>query len=483
MCSKFQTGPGRTGHGHIVKNIATVSLAGFALIAVSGSQVLAQEVDTFRPGLDVAGGAEVASNALANNDFPGASQQNNNPQPPGLLSNQPEILPPPPLPPRRQRLADPFAPVGLRLGSFNLFPVLEVTGVTTDNVNSDNRGEVSDVGVRIAPSLRLQSDWARHSFNLDVASENVFYKTVSENDSIAFNASSSLRLDIRRNTNLATTASYRLSEARSGSSEVPGGAIGDRRDHDVSVTSALAHRFNRASATITAGLNWVFVDDLELQGGITENNADREYIEPSLRFRLGYEISPAIIPFAEVGYSPRFHRQARDRNGNNRDSQGVTTSAGLGFNLSSVWDGEIALVFEHRNFEDSELSNINAVGVNANVNWRPSQLTTVTFTSSAGVDESTRVGVSGARNYDLALNFSHRFRENFTGTFGLGFNYDDFVGSSDDDMYFTVQAGFAYAIMRELEWVANYQLVYFESGTLGGSYSENRISTGFRFRL
>ena len=467
------------------------ALTGITLLMSSTSAVLAQQADnqnTLRPALDVnqtvtsqATTSQAANPQTASIRAP--VQQTNAPQPTRLLSNQPQSPPLPPPPPDVQRQSDPFQPVGIKVGGFRLYPVLEVTGDLSDNVRSGASNKLTDIGLRLAPSLNLQSNWLRHSLSLNASSEHIFYAKAHDINSTTFDTSTALRLDLRRGTTLSNTAAYQLSETSSSSSEVPGTAIGNRSDHELSFSSALAHRFNRATVTLTGGVRWIFVDDVKLAGGGKENNADREYIEPSARLRLGYEISPALTPFVEVGYTPRIHNKTRDRNGVARDSQGLIASSGFGFNLSPIWDGEVALTFEHRDYKDNGLSDINAIGLNASINWRPSQLTTVNFVSATSVDESATTGISGTRNFDLALNISHKFRENLTGNLNFGFNYDDFVGSNNDDMYFTVEAGFAYAIRRELEWVANYQFTHFKSGSPGNDHTENRISTGVRFRL
>ncbi len=458
-------------------------LTGIAMLLSGPTLVHAQQTEPLRPGLDVANTENINEDGQQPVSIFAPVQQTNAPQAIRLQSNQPQTEPLPDTPQRRQPEADPFAPTGLNAGSFRLYPVLEVTSDFSDNVRSDASNKLKDVGLRLAPSIRLESDWVRHSLNFNASGESVFYAKASDTNSNTFTATTDLRLDIRRDVNLLNTITYQLSETSSASSEVPGTAIGNRNDYRLTYTSALTSRFNRLSATATGGLEWRAFDDVKLSGGGRENNADREYIEPSLRLRLGYDVSPAITPFIEAGYNPRIHKQTRDRNGIRRNSTGLTTSAGLAFNLSPIWDGEVALTYDYRNFDDNSLTSVSSIGVNATINWRPTQLTTVTFLSSTGIDESTAAGISGTRNFNLSLDFSQRFRENLTGNIGLGFNYNDFVGSSDDDMLFTLNAGVAYAIRRELEWVANYQFNRFKSGTAGNSYSENRISTGVRFRL
>ncbi len=460
-------------------------LTGIAMLWSMPGAVQAQQTDLLRPALDVGNGQTSPSVIFAPGLAPALApvQQTNAPRPIRLQTSQPQSAPLPPPPPPPQREAAPFEPVGIRAGSFRLFPVLEITGDISDNVRTDANNKLNDIGLRIAPALRLESNWIRHSLNFNASGETVFYRKASDINSNTFTASTDLRLDIRRDVNLQNTLTFQLNETSSASSEVPGTAIGNRSDYQLTYTSALTSRFNRLVANVTGGLEWLFFDDVKLAGGGRENNADREYIEPSARLRLGYEISPAITPFVEAGYNPRIHKKTRDRNGSRRNSNGLTASAGFGFNLSPIWDGEVALTYDYRNFDDASLTSINAIGINATINWRPTELTTVTFLSATSINESSGVGISGTRNYDLNLDISHRFRENLTGTLGFAFNYNDFVGTSNDDRNFTINAGFAYAIRRELEWVANYQFRNFNSGTPGGSFTENRISTGVQFRL
>lgn len=470
------------------RKTAKYALTGIVMLTSSASATYAQQAsayDPLRPGLDTDEATTNQTDQSTNATNTRAPvQRTNAPQPIRLLSNQPQSpdLPPPP-PPLTQREANPFEPVGIRVGAFRLYPVLELTSVFSNNVRTDHTAKLKDGGLRIAPSLRLQSNWIRHSLDINANSEHIFYKKANDLNSNTLNASSALRLDVRRGTTLLHTTTYQLSETSSSSSEVPGTAIGNRRDHELSYTAALSHRFNRVVATLTGGIDWLFFDDVKLSGGGTENNIDREYIEPSARLRIAYDVSTALTPFAEVAYTPRIHKKTLDRNGFARDSHGFRTSAGVGFNLSSIWDGEVALTFEHRNFDDNRLKDINSPGLTATVNWRPTHLSTVSFVSSTSIDESSTTGVSGTRNFDANLNISHKFRENLTGNLTFGINYDDFVGTGNDDITFTAQAGFAYDIHSKMQWITNYHLIRLKSGTHDNSYTENRISTGVRFRL
>ena len=57
---------------------------------------------------------------------------------------------------------DPFAPLGIRLGSFLLFPELDFGADLTNNVLDTKFDTKTDWGPEIKPRVRLDSDWGRH---------------------------------------------------------------------------------------------------------------------------------------------------------------------------------------------------------------------------------------------------------------------------------------------------------------------------------
>ena len=383
----------------------------------------------------------------------------------------------------RTPVTGPYDPLGIRSGGLTLFPSVQLTGVYTSNVASDTSGEESDYGLNIAPALRLQSNWLRHSLIVNASASQIFYARNSDFNTTSVASDATLRLDVRRTTNLEFRAGYALTSTPPSNSEVPGNAISQRNDHELSASGALVRRFSRLEATLRAGATWFLFDNVRLSGGGVENNADREYVEPSASIRLGWRNSAALTPYVEVAYTPRIHKQRIDRNGLRRDSDGITVLAGATFNFSPLWAGDAALVYEYRNFDDPSLRSINAVGLNANINWRPDRLTTITFRSTTTLDESATLGISGTRNYGAGIDLTRLLRENLQYRLNLDVSYSDFIGSSADDIYYTARTGLTYSFNRKAQWLIDYQMNLLDSGTPGMNTIEHRISTGFNFRL
>jgi hypothetical protein len=393
---------------------------------------------------------------------------------------EPELEPPPP-PPRRAVVEDPYAAQGVPMGALRLFPALEAGIVITDNVDQANDDRHTDVGLRLQPSLALRSDWVRHALEINADADVIFYHDEPDFDSHNAHADARLSLDVRRSTTLDLTAGYDLNQDSAGDPEVPDSAVGYRTDHFITAAARLTHRAGRLETSLRAGADIQLYEDVDLAGGGKEDNTDRNYVQPNVALRLGYETSPAIRPFIEVAYRPRIHQREFDRNGLRRDSDGIALSAGSVFDLDTIWTGEAALIYIVRDYDDPALKTVDAIGVSGRLTWRPTELTALTLSAATTIDESSSASEGGTRNYDLRLDAAHELRDNVTLESGFGVNFDD-SKTGPDDVTLRGNAGIVYRLNPWAAWTAGYEFIYFDTEAPSSDYLENRFTTGFEFR-
>src|SRR4029079_6706389 len=266
----------------------------------------------------------------------------------------------PPPPPRRKSRNedDPYGALGLDVGCLTVFPVLRAGIIVSDNPANSSTDRKGDIGARLRPSLRVTSDWIRHELSIDGSGDFVFYNEQSENDARAADVRARLRLDVLRSTTLALDAGYVLTQENGSDSEVPDTAIGNRTDQSFTQNVILTHRTGLLATTLRAGSVWQYYGDVDLAGGGKEINSDREYVEPQAALRVSYEASPAMRPFVEVGYAPRIHFKDRDRNGLDRNSDGYRVEAGVAFEPSPLWSGELGVEYMLRDYDYPSLSSV-----------------------------------------------------------------------------------------------------------------------------
>jgi hypothetical protein len=391
-------------------------------------------------------------------------------------AGEPELLPAR----MRQPVADPYAPQGLSLGGIKLFPLLQIGGLYTSNVSNDSLGQRAAAGLHVRPALHFESDWVRHSWQGDATGDFTTYLNKHTVDEGGLDLSSRFILDIRRSTYAEFDTSYILSQTGPEDSELPSAATGNRTEHDLLASTATIHDFGAFESRLTAGLERQIYENVKLSGGGKEDNSDRNNYTPSLGLRLAYTEPPAVKPFVDVVYAPRFHDEKRDRNGLARNSQGLTASAGVTLDRGPIWSGEAAIVYTVRDYRDASLATNSAFGINGNLTWRPTDLTSVVLTLATDLNETSSATSSGSKVYSSHMDLRHGLRDNVNLLGGVGLVIEKTVNGTDTTI--TTKLGVEWQLNPDMAWTASYDGTWFNGAAPGDIYNEQRISTGIILR-
>lgn len=378
------------------------------------------------------------------------------------------------------QVTDPYAARGVKLGGMTLYPSLEAGTLYTSDVAKASTGAQSDIGLRLRPSLRFESDWVRHSWTGQASGDFIAYLKNKNLDSKQADASSKFRLDIRHTTWAEFEASYALAQIGAENSEVPDTAIGNRTDHTLRVSAAIIHDFGGLEGRAKLGIERQIYEDVALSGGGTEDNSDRNNYTPSATLRLSYTDPPVLKPFVELAYEPRFHDEKLDRNGLRRDSQGLTASVGVALDRDPIWSGEAALVYALRDYEDPALATNDAMGINGNLTWKPTDLTSVVMTLATSLNESSSATSSGTKTWSGRVDVTHELLENVGLLGGLGLALDK--DSSGTDKTITTNLGVEWQLNPNLAWTAGYDGTWFRAALSSDNYDAQRLMTGIVLR-
>jgi hypothetical protein len=384
----------------------------------------------------------------------------------------------------RRRLArdlEAFPALGIKNGPILYFPSLVVEGVLTDNIRSSHADRIADIGLKLAPRLEIESDWIRHAFRFSGSAERIFYADRSDYDQTAADAEASLRLDLKDGTSVELEADYDLSESSAGADEVPQSAVGLRQDQAFGGSATVAQDVGRIAVEARAAAFAFVYSDVALADGGTENNGDRNYIEPQASLRAGYGLKPGLKPYVKLEYAPRFHEHRRDRNGERRDSQGGAVYLGAAIDDQPLWSGDLAVRYELRFYDDPDLVPASIVGLEGNLIWRPSATTTVALTASSGLSETSNAGESATPTEGVALGITQLFKDDVALTALGGVDWSG--GEGGGDLTWSASLGVTWALGRHAALLAGYEFTFFDSAEEASSYVENRLSAGVRFRI
>lgn len=331
----------------------------------------------------------------------------------------------------RQSEEDPYAPLGLRVGTFVVVTELEQGLTSTTNADKSPGGDnavLSETSLR----LRAESDWPRHRATAEAYG--TFRKSVSGEEVKELEGGAETRLELDLLDDLTARALLAYKAGREGASSpvaIPGVEEQPLR-HTLHGSLGLERSLGRLRLGLTSEVQRDQYGDAELVGGGTLSQSDRDSTLVLARLRGGYEISPALTPFVEVEAGRRIYDNERDSAGYERSATRLGARAGVALDLSEKLRGELSAGWLSQDFEDSRLATISGPALAASLTWSPRRGTVVGLDALTEIEGSTDPGLSGSLLYSGTLRIERELRSNLTGEAALGASYRDYEAGGHD---------------------------------------------------
>ena len=339
---------------------------------------------------------------------------------------------------------DPFAPLGIRVGTFTWVPMIE------QGVEATISGGTTTYSSSTTLSLEGTSDRSSGSDTITgfVRYNQPFDSTVAED--IEFGGTLSSSFDFADGWRGTVDGSVdRQRESATAPVALPG--VPDRPYRTLaSGTLGLEKTVGKARGRLAASVERADYEDATLSTGVTFSQKDRNNTLLTASLRTGYEISPALIPFLEIEGGRRLYDLDLDRNGYNRDSTRLSLRAGTAFDFGEKLGGEISAGWMRETFDDDRLAAVSGLRLDASVNWSPVRETLVALNVSSVVEGTTDPGASGSIRYDANLNVSRQIFANLLAEGRLGIGYRDFSGTGAYDVIYSGEAGATWWVNRNL---------------------------------
>lgn len=226
--------------------------------------------------------------------------------------------------------------VGIRVGSFVLFPVLDLRAGYDTNVFAQPAGQqTSSAYEAIRPSLDLQSDWNNHSLNIGLYGQFGFYNSASSQNFQNFGITSSGRLDIQRDWYLNGSAAFTRTTEALGTPDVAL-AASPTVVWQLPLSLSMFQRFNRLFYQATVGVTGFRYQDFSAPNPSTLPAASRNRNEFGESLRLGYELFDGFDLWAQGGLNQRTYLESVNIANQARNSTGWTVSGGATVDLGGV---------------------------------------------------------------------------------------------------------------------------------------------------
>jgi hypothetical protein len=376
---------------------------------------------------------------------------------------------------------NPYAPLGLRLGSFIVTPTLESGLTWTSNANYEPQPQSA---VLSETTLRLNaiSDWSSNLATLNAFG--TFRKSVSgaELDEKPAGIDGTLQLDLGNEYQALATLGY-ITAPESASSPVTIVGEAERPIRQTLIGSLGVEKdVGKVSFGLTGAVERDWYGDAELSTGGTLSQQDRNSTLGTLVLRGGYEISPAVTPFVEAEVGRRVYELPTDSSGFERSTRRLGARAGVEIDLGEKFSGEVSAGWIEEKFDDSRLAPISGPSVAADLAWSPLRGTIVGLTGLTTVEGATTPGESGSILYAARLNLERQMRANLTGNMAFGAAYRDYIGIEGNDLTLSAETGLTYWFSRYLGLTGRARHEQQTSSLPGRDYKVNSVFLGLRMQ-
>ncbi|MCX8996827.1 outer membrane beta-barrel protein [Rhizobiaceae bacterium BDR2-2] len=340
---------------------------------------------------------------------------------------------------------------GVRLGGFVLRPSLQqsIKGQKTTNGDRSERRTYLETGIRGT----LTSDWSRHELSLN--GESILQKNLKGDLSTdpASRLDAALRLDLPAETTATVTGSYAINRE---DNDDPNAIPGASAQSDVQTLTgglALQRNLGRIRGLIGVDVERTTYSSVRLSDGTRLDLSDRDRNAYGIRGRLGYELSPALVPFLEASFRKTVYDSEQDANGFRRSSDSYAMRSGVEVDLGEKLRGEIGIGYETVSYDDTRLTEVSGLTLDGRLNWSPRRGTNVAAGLSTLVEDSTAPGESGGIVYRFNSEIAHELRDDLVARLSGATTWRRYPSGSliSNSTTYAAGTGLTYKVNRYLE--------------------------------
>ncbi len=226
--------------------------------------------------------------------------------------------------------------LGITVGSFRLFPTLDLRAGYDTNVFAQPAGQQTGSAYEaIRPSVDLRSDWNNHMLNLGAYGVFGFYNSASSQNYQNFGFTTDGRLDIQRDWYVTASGAFTRTTEALGTPDV---ALAQNPTvvWAVPLSVSMYQRFNRLFYQATVGATGYRYQNFSQLTGGTLPDASRDRNEFGETLRAGYELFEGFDFWVQGGLNQRNYLQYTNIAGQQRDSTGWSIVGGSTVDLGGI---------------------------------------------------------------------------------------------------------------------------------------------------
>ena len=332
----------------------------------------------------------------------------------------------------RERPRPDYQAEGIHAGGFMIYPKVSVSGAYDDNIFAVHTGRVGDFIFNVSPEVDFQSTWSREALTgYARLSQDVYAKNSSEN-ATQYGAGAAGKLEFGR-ADLTGGVDYARDVLPRAVSNNFGFSVHPLQYDYTELHAQLADDLTRVRLSVR-------VDDqiYDYKNGVTSTGAvvfdqDQNRNVATLTGKAELAVSPDAAFFLTAAGNWRDYELAPPVVAFTRNSTGYEVDAGANFDLTHLIRGEVQIGYLQQSYESPLFKPIEGPSARVQLEWFPTQLTTVTVLGLRTVGDSGVPNSAGYLTTNGSIQVDHELRRNVILTANAWFGYDQYNGIIRND--------------------------------------------------
>jgi hypothetical protein len=225
--------------------------------------------------------------------------------------------------------------LGVSVGSFTLYPVLEVNTGFDTNPYASAPPTTSTPYESVRPALDLQSEWSNHSLRVAASGLFGFYQNASSQNFQNYTLQADGRIDIRADMYLTVSAAFKRATEALGTPNVSF-AQAPTIDDSVPIEVSFYHRLNRLYYQVTGAATRYWYYDFSTISSLGLPAESRDMYTFEEKVRVGYDVSDSLSLFVAPSLNQRNYVNPVNSAGQSRSSSGFSASVGAALSLTAT---------------------------------------------------------------------------------------------------------------------------------------------------
>ncbi|MDP9127625.1 MAG: outer membrane beta-barrel protein [Pseudomonadota bacterium] len=367
-----------------------------------------------------------------------------------------------------------FDPVPIPVGSFQLFPALNLGTYYDSNIYSVQKNGPDDQVWKINPTVSFLSDWGRHAFGITALADIDYYQHHDEQNYKAGAIQAEGRYDIAEQTWVSGVASFqRVTEAK-GTTDAPGNAKGVSQYNQYSMGAEAYRGVGKLKAKGTYDWSYYEYDPVELIGGGRAIQSDRDREQDRVGTEIGYDVSENLRPFVRGSYNWRTYTTSGQQS-----SDGYTVDVGAKMDFGGITTAEAWIGYIEQNYFNQASGEVAAPDFGADILWNVTELTSIEAKAQRSIEESTIPGSNAYLASEGSVIMSHELTRDIVVQLNVLYDALDFRPLSRHDDLYNVGGGGRYYINRHFYSDLTYNFQRRTSDAVGASYDDHTLFLRF----